>query len=137
MLNLFRAECYKLWRNKSFYICALIGAGLTLLLYGTLFLVDNLENTETQQEQGGITITAEVREDAEGADGSAETENLDESGDSAEAMPMSQRIGIMGVIEQMMSGSFAGFIISIFVCIFVIGEYANGAIKNVVGKGQI
>ena len=136
MLNLFRAECYKLWRNKSFYICALIGAGLTLLLYGTLFLVDNLENTETQQEQGGITITAEVREDAEGADGSAETENLDESGDSAEAMPMSQRIGIMGVIEQMMSGSFAGFIASIFVCIFVIGEYANGAIKNVVGKGH-
>ena len=139
MLNLFRAEYYKLWKNKSFYICALIGAGLSLLLYGTLFLVDSLEKAEPQQGQGGITITAQMQEDTaspEGTDKTAETGNPQETGSSAETMPMSQRIGIMGVIEQMMSGSFASFIASIFVCIFVIGEYGNGAIKNVVGKGH-
>ncbi len=128
MLNLFHAECYKLWRNKSFYICALTGALISLLLYGTLFLVDNLERTDSQQGQEGFSVTATVNEEA-GDLGSTELQGKEE------AIPMSQRIGIMGVIEQMLSGSFAGFITTIFVCIFVVGEYGNGAIKNVVSKG--
>lgn len=128
MLNLFRAECYKLWKAKSFYICCLIGAGIALLLYGTLFLVDNLEKMEAQQGQGGVHVMATVNEGTESPEGAGQPEE-------AAQIPMSQKIGIMGVIEQMMSGSMAGFIVTVFVSIFVIGEYTNGAIKNVVGKG--
>lgn len=128
MLNLFRAECYKLWKAKSFYICCLIGAGIALLLYGTLFLVDNLEKMEAQQGQGGVHVMATVNEGTESPEGAGHLEE-------AAQIPMSQKIGIMGVIEQMMSGSMAGFIVTVFVSIFVIGEYTNGAIKNVVGKG--
>lgn len=122
MLNLFRGECYKLRKNRAFYICTLIGACIALFLYGTLSMVDSLAQMESQEAQAGLSVTVTQNEDAAHAQEDS-------------TIPMSQQIGISGVLEQMLSGSFIGFIMVLFVCIFVIGEYSNGAVKNVVGKG--
>lgn len=128
MLNLFCGECYKLRKHKPFYICTLIGVCIALMLYGTLFMVDNLEQMESQETQTDFSVTVSVNKET----GSTDTP---ESNSAGSTIPMSQQIGIVGVIEQMLSGSFVSFIMILFVCIFVIGEHSNGTVKNVVGKG--
>lgn len=48
--------------------------------------------------------------------------------------PVLEEITILEVFQQLF-GNCGSFITAIFAAIFVIGEYANGAVKNIVGKG--
>lgn len=120
MFNILSGEFYKFRKNKAFYICILVAVGLALLLYGSLVMIDKIDQGEMQNGTGGITIS-------EGSEVQAGAENAEES--------VMVRIGIIGVLQQMFGGHFVGLISAVFASIFVIGEYGNGAVKNIVGKG--
>lgn len=112
MFNLLSAEWYKFKKSKSFLVCTLIAIAVAWLLYGTLQLAENQESFGTANN--GVTV-AYVAEP--GVDNSE-----------------IQNISILDVVQQMLCG-FTSIMTCIFVCIFVIAEYGNGAIKNIAEKG--
>jgi len=114
MLNMLHGEFYKLKKSRSFYISILIAMGLILLLYATLHMVDNIHEEE---QSGNTRIVVKGEEEVV----------LDEEGN---VVPISQQVGIMGIVQQMFDSHFTEFIIAIFISIFVTAEFGNGAIKN-------
>lgn len=113
MPNLMYSEFYKLRKSKSFYICGIVMIVFVLLVYGTLFLMNKAQQEHVENGSYEVTVTVENAE---------------------ENAPVWDSIEILDV-EQQMFGGFAGIIIAVFAGIFVIGEYGNGAMKNITGKG--
>lgn len=113
MPKLMYSEFYKLRKSKSFYICGIVTIVFVLLVYGTFFLMDKAQQEHVENGSYGVTVTVE---------------NVEENA------PVWDSIEILDV-EQQMFGGFAGIIIAVFSAIFVIGEYGNGAMKNITGKG--
>lgn len=114
MRNIISGEFYKLRKSKSFYVCILTVAVLILFLYLTLIMIDRIRTGQQENGQNGIVVTAEVAESEES---------------------FMDQIGIMGVIQEMFSGHFLDFILVVFISMFVVREYTDGAVKNIVGKG--
>lgn len=119
MSNLLSAELYKLSKGKSLFLGLLVVAGLVLLLYISLLMVDRIKSGEMGNGTGGV-IVFESSETMTGELG---------------AESMMQEVGIAGVLQQIFSGHFSGLILAVIVSIFVVKEYGTGAIKNLVGKG--
>ncbi len=109
MFNLLKGEVYKLWRSKSLYICSAVMLVFVLLIYGMFSLADMMQQGELANGSYGVTVNEGV------------TSVWDDMG--------------ISVIVQMMFSSVSALIVAIFASIYVFGDYANGAIKNVVGKG--
>lgn len=55
--------------------------------------------------------------------------------DMAEVVQRMSEINIMDMMRQLFANCNAIIFATIFICIFVINDYSNGAIKNFVGKG--
>ncbi len=117
MINLLSGEFYKLQKSKSLYICSIVMIAFVLFVYSTLVMVDKIQQGEVENGSMGVVVSEEAMEENE--------EN---------PVSIFEQIGILDVLEQMF-GVFAGIFTSIFAAIFVCGEYGNGAIKNVTGKG--
>lgn len=115
MFNLLQGEFYKFRKSRSFGVCLLSAAALAVLLYVSLFLLEGI-----QQSGRGVVVTGEMGESLDG---------------SGNPIPIMQRIGIADIVQQMLNSHFSGFIVAVFVSIFVIGEFTGGAVKNIVGKG--
>lgn len=119
MFNLINAELYKLRKGKSFFVCCIIVIAFTLFTYGCLVVADMTQKGSIDLETASsMGVHVEVQE------GSA----------VEEGQTILETMGIMDM-EQMLLSTFLGIIIAVFVSIFVIGDYGNGAIKNVAGKG--
>lgn len=116
MINLFKAEFYKLYKGRAFWICCLVSCFMSIFVYGSLFLADSIQNEEMQNGTGGVYVSSD--------------DNMQENSSS-----ILGEITIPDMLQQMVFGSFGSIIIGIFACIFVFGEYGNGAVKNIVGKG--
>lgn len=116
MSNLFRAELYKWRKCKAFYICLLSAAGCVVAIWLAFLLADRIESGQIENGTMGITISGEMPDAGEG------TGVLDE-------------IQIMEFIQLFLGAGFSTLFMAIFICIWVIGEYANGAVKNTIGKG--
>ena len=116
MNNLFRAELYKWKKSKSFYVCLLSAVCCIVIIWLSFLLADRIESGQVENGTMGITVSQDVL-----AEGQSES-LLDE-------------IDIMMIIQTFIGGGFSTLFISLFVCIWVIGEYGKGAVKNVVGKG--
>ncbi|MBQ4529249.1 MAG: ABC transporter permease subunit [Lachnospiraceae bacterium] len=114
MINLLRGEVYKLRKSKCLYICCIALVAVVMLFYGMLMLADKIQQGELANGTYGVVVE--------------ET--------SQETMPDFWSGQSILEIIQMMFGSFGSIIITVFVAIFAYGEYANGAIKNIVGKGH-
>lgn len=114
MLNILHGEFYKLRKSRAFYVCILAAAGLVLMLYGALIALSNIR----ESGQGLVITSGEEILDADG-----------------NPIPLMQQIGIMGILQQMFSGHLMAFMLVAFISIFVITEFAGGAVKNIVGKG--
>lgn len=116
MNNLLRAEFYKLRKAKVVYVCTLIMLVLVVFQYGCFIMVD-----KTQRENGamGVTVTVE-NEDTD--------ENVQELAESG-VPSIWDGISLLDIEGQSLSYG------CIIIAIFVVLEYGNGAIKNVVGKG--
>ncbi len=116
MLNLLRAELFKLKKNKSIVFGVLAAVALLLLLYGSLLMIDKINQGEISNGTGGVVVNQQENE-------------IDPQAS------MMEKIGVVGVLRQMFGGHFVGMILAVLVSIFVIQEYASGTIKNLVGKG--
>lgn len=116
MINLLRGEFYKLFKSRSFYICALVGAGIVILMCGMLFFADAIQKGEVKNGTVGIYVDSSAVNEGEAS------------------APLLKEITILDMVRQVF-GNFGYLVAAIFVSIFVIMEYGNGAIKNVVGKG--
>ena len=119
MSNLLNAEFYKLRKSRGIYIGVLASAALVLMIYGSLVMVDKINQGVLENGTGGIVVSP-VASSAE--DGSAPESML-------------KQVGVIGVLQQMFGGHFVGIIAAILVSIFVIREFSSGMIKNLVGKG--
>lgn len=130
MINLLSGEFYKLRKAKVVYICSLIIVALILFMYATLIMVDKIQKGEVENGSMGITV---VNENAVTDEGAGTEDNME--ADTQQGAPsVWDEISILEVEGQMFK-SFGSLIVAIFAAIFVIVEYGNGAIKNVVGKG--
>ena len=126
MFNLLSGEWYKIRKSKSFFVCTLIAIGLVLLLYGAARMVE---------EGGSVAIELEIENTYEDESGASLDAGYASSTQAESAPEESEvKIGIMDIMELMLGG-FVQIIACIFVCIFVVEEYGNGAIKNFTGKG--
>lgn len=117
MTNLLSGEFYKLQKSKSIYVCSIVMIAFVLFMYGSLKLVDKIQQGEMENGSMGVVVSEESMEET------------DDGSDS-----IFEQISILDVLQQMF-GAFSGIFTAIFAAIFIYGEYGNGAIKNVTGKG--
>lgn len=115
MSNLFRSELYKWRKCKAFYICLLSAVGCVIVIWLSFLLADQVERGNIENGTMGITVTQQVPDAGEG------TGILDE-------------IQIMEFV-QFMGVGFSTLFMAIFISIWVISEYTQGAVKNTIGKG--
>lgn len=111
MLNLLSGEFLKLRKAKSFYVCGILMVLLTFWLYGMLLIADKINQGEISNGTAGVTVSEEKSE-----------------------LSLMESIGMMDVYQQV-ACNFATLVTIVFTSIFVIGEFGNGAIKNLAGKG--
>lgn len=136
MFNMLHGECYKLKKCKSFYICIAVVTIFAALLYGSLDLLDSIQQMEVEVMKGDTGEEAVEAEMEAGVSGGLEVNSdVELELDEEEPISFKEQIGIIGVVEQMFASNLVGFAIAIFISIFVIGEYGNGTMKNLVGKG--
>jgi len=115
MMGLLSAEGYKLARSKGFYICMAVVISVVAMMCGLFSLADRIQRGELENGTGGIVVSGEG-EDC--------------------GVSIWEEVSIMEVVGQIFSGDFVPCILAVFVSIFVIGEYGNGMMKNVAGKGH-
>lgn len=113
MINLLRGEIYKLFRSKCLYIFGAFMVAFVLLIYGMFSLADMMMQGDVENGSYGISVSTE------------ETQG---------AVSVWDDMDIPAIVQVMFS-SVGSIIVAIFASIYFWGEYANGAIKNVVGKG--
>lgn len=114
MFNLLRAECYKLRKGKNLLICALVIVGLTFLLYGLLMTADKIASGDMENGTAGVYVS-DIGED-----------DIDFS---------LEEMRVTDLFQQFFSGNFMEILLACFASIVIAGEYGNGTIKNIVGKG--
>lgn len=118
MFRLLSAESYKLRKSKSFRTCTIVTAAFVFLIYTMFFLADNIQKGNLENGTAGVFVSV----------GSEKAEHT--SGSIWEGIQM------MDIMQEVFSGDVIACILSIFACIFVIGEFSSGMLKNVVGKGS-
>lgn len=116
MFNFLSSELYKWKKSRAFYICLLSALGCIVIIWLSFWLEDQVERGNIASGTMGIIVVEPTEEDA------VPTGILDD-------------LDIMQMIHTFVGGGFSTLFIAIFVCIWVIGEYTNGAVKNAVGKG--
>ena len=90
MFNLLNAEFYKLRKSKAIYIGVLVASILALLLYGSLVMIDKINQGEVANGTAGIIVS-----------------QVDESvNDSGAPKSMMREIGIVGVLQQSFCGNY-------------------------------
>ena len=114
MFNLFSGEFYKWKKSKVCKVCLAAAIGMILFIYLMLMLVAKIQNGEMENGTGGVVVTES---------------NMEEEED------VFAQYGILGIVSEITGGGFELIFIAVFTCIWVVGEYSNGAIKNMVGKG--
>ena len=87
MLNLLRAELFKLKKNKSIVFGVLAAVALLLLLYGSLLMIDKINQGEISNGTGGVVVYQQENE-------------IDPQAS------MMEKIGVVGVLRQMFGGHF-------------------------------
>lgn len=107
MINLLKGEFYKLFKSRAFYVSAAAAAAFVIFIYGMTFTVDEIRSGKI--ENGSTYVVSEE-------------------------VPILGQMSDLDVLQQLYANCNI-FVIVIFASIFVIGEYANGTVKNVVGKG--
>lgn len=114
MFNLFTGEFYKWKKSKVFKVCLAAAIGMILFIYLMLMLAAKIQNGEMENGTGGVVVTES---------------NMEEDKD------VFAQYGILGIVSEITGGGFELIFIAVFICIWVVSEYTNGAIKNIVGKG--
>lgn len=114
MFNLLKGEAYKLVKSRAFYVTCLIGVISVIFLYGMLITASKIQSGEMANGSAGVVVSDEEMQES--------------------SVPLLEELTTLDILQQMYP-NFTVFFIAVFNSIFVIGEYANGMIKNIVGKG--
>lgn len=116
MFNLLSSELYKWRKSRAFYICLLSALGCMVIIWLSFLLEDQVERGNIES---GVMGFAVIEPDVKDGEPTGILDDLD----------------IMQMIQDFVGGGFSTLFTAIFICIWVIGEYTNGAVKNTVGKG--
>lgn len=114
MFNLLNGDFYKLFKSKAFYISCIVAVASAAFIYVMLIIANKIQSGELENGTAGFIVV--------------ENENRESN------VPELNEIGILDVLQQMFS-NFGSFVVAVFAAVFVIGDYTNGAVKNVAGKG--
>ena len=114
MYNLLRGEIYKLFRSKCLYFCGVAVLLCTLGVYAMFSTADAVKRGELQNGKYGVTVSVE--------------------GELQEGSNLWDRLPIETFMEAA-HGVIGIFIFTAFSAIYMHDIYANGAVKNMVGKG--
>lgn len=113
MYNLLRGEFYKLVRSKCLYFCGVAVIVCALMIYAMFFTADAVKQGAIDNDAYGVTVSVEGVQD--------DSNIWDE-------LPVE-------IFMEAMHGVMGLFILTAFSAIYMYDIYANGAIKNLVGKG--
>lgn len=117
MLNLTRAEFYKLSKSRTFYVCCLLGIAMSLIMAATLGLMQEMMKAltpEVLEKMGGMGFNM-------GVGNSIDSINVELSGAS--------------LLSQTFTGNSIQVLMAIFISVFVATEFSCGAMKNIAAKG--
>lgn len=114
MFNLLKGEFYKLIKSRAFYVTCLVGIISVIFLYGMLLTASKIQSGEVENGSVGVVVSDEEMQES--------------------SVPVLEKLTTLDILQQMYS-NFTVFFIAVFISIFVVGEYTNGVIKNIVGKG--
>lgn len=124
MINLLRADFYKLTKSKAFYICTLLAIlfamATPLLVEFSRRAISSMPTEILAQEQMQQMM------------------NLDNGlhvGVSSGSILNQEEIQGAWMLGELFAGNLLPIFLLIFTSIFIVGEYSNGAIKNTVSKG--
>lgn len=114
MINLLKGEVYKLIKSRAFYVSCLVAVISVIFIHGMLYTASRIQSGEMENGSAGVVVSKEEMQES--------------------SVPLLEEITTLDVLQQMYA-NFTVFFIAVFISIFVVGEYVNGVIKNVVGKG--
>lgn len=113
MLNLLSSEIYKFKKSMSFKVCLIIPLCMIIFNFIMINLVMGIQKGEIENGTAGIELSEEeTQESVDGYYG-----------------------GYLDIVSQTYSAGYGTIFNIIFICLWVVGEYANGAIKNMTGTG--
>lgn len=118
MYNLLCAEFYKWKKSKAFYGCILTAVGIIIMIWLSFLLANGIETGQIENGTMGVTVSGELP-------------------DSGEQTSLFDEFGVMDMVQTIVGGGVSTLFMSVFICIWVIGEYTGGAIKNTIGKGYL
>ena len=106
MLNLLRADFYKLKRSKAFWICAVVGVVIAVLMVVALnaFITRGLSRGPSSRGY-------------------------------ADVQAMQAAASVIWAIPQFLSQNFLILLAGVFTSVFITDEFANGTIKNTLSCG--
>lgn len=131
MAGLLGAEGYKLRKSKAFYVCMAVMATTVVLIYGMMCAMGVVRVAGAEvvvMSEGGSPAPGAMSE----SDGSAAMQEAAPDN----AAPLPETLSLPELVQQLFSGDFMEVILTVFVSIFVVGEYGSGMMKNIVGKGK-
>lgn len=116
MSNLFCAELYKWRRSKGFYGCLFGAVAMVVIVWMSFWFSEQISIGQIENGTMGVVVSGEVPDGSEGES-------------------LFDQFSIMDMVQTFVGGGVSTIFVAIVVCIWMIGEYAGGAIKNVMGKG--
>lgn len=141
MINLVRADIYRLFKTKSLYICTLASVAFIIFSLFTYQLMYNfldsaLSEQDTTQSQSN-TLNEEMQdEDTENIQIDETLQNTDtedvQKDNVSDGKILPELTGIY-----MLEDSFTNIpiFLGIFLAMFITAEFSNGTIKNIVSRG--
>ena len=112
MINLLSSELYRMRKSVCFWGVCIFNMVFALLTYVTLDRIKNIIQNESPIVPAGVDANTMSELSA----------NLSE-------------MGILDVLRNMYANTNAAIFVSVFICVFVLGVYSCGAMKNLAGKG--
>lgn len=110
MANLLRADFYRLWKTKSYYVCAAVAAALAI--FGAV-----MTQVSINIMKAAVKTEPELQQ-------------------SVDKMVENTKIGGIGYMSTCMSDNLVPLLIAIVVSLFVCLYFSSGAIKNTHGFGR-
>lgn len=113
MINLISSELYRMRKSICFWGVCIFNMVFALLTYVTLDGIKKIAQNESQIAQANGNTANNMVELAEQLSG----------------------IDILDVLQNMYGNTNAAILVSVFICVLVLGVYSCGAMKNLAGKG--
>lgn len=136
MINLIRADLYKLFKTKSLYICTLASIMFIILSLFTYQLMYDAVESMPSSEQSTASSQANINNEVDD-EGSHDTEISDAQQNDAEnnASLQSMLRELSGIYMFKDSFTNAPLFLGILLAMLITPEFSNGTVKNIASRG--